>query len=110
VLSPEKLHSLIGTAVYFSALLLIYLMAGQLIGRRMISAKEKTDSMFLKKLTAPVFWYFFVLLGIPFLNRAYQNNLAGFLEYAGLVAFVSLSIVLILCIMVIIRNKFRRSY
>jgi hypothetical protein len=36
----------------------------------------------------PVFWYFFVVLGIPFLNRAYERRPEAFTEYAIMLGIV----------------------
>ena len=36
----------------------------------------------------PVFWYFFIVLGIPFLNRAYERRPEAFTEYAVLLGIV----------------------
>ena len=64
-LSPEQLHTVIGIAVYFTALFAGYQAADT--GMRWIS---------------PVFWYFFLILGIPLLNHSYKRHGKRFAEYA----------------------------
>lgn len=77
-LTPARLHTLIGTSVYFTSLLLIYHLAGAI-----------TRQSFHKCLP-PVFFYFALVLGVPFLNRAYQKGSAQFAEYSALVICVCL--------------------
>lgn len=77
-LTPERLHTLIGTVVYFSCLLILHRIAA-LVCLRTFNAS------FVRSCLSPVFWYFFIVLGIPFLNRAYADNRVRFWEYAVLV-------------------------
>lgn len=70
-INPEQLHTIIGIAVYFTALFAGYQAADR--GMRWIS---------------PVFWYVFLVLGIPFLNHAYQRHGKKFTEYAAQVLLV----------------------
>ncbi len=82
-ITPEKLHTLIGIVVYFTSLFLIYHIAGYL-SMKIAGMDERTpDSMI-----PPLFWYFAIALGIPFLNRAYENNGRNFVEYALLMIAV----------------------
>lgn len=77
-LTLARLHTLIGTSVYFTSLFLIYHLAGFL-----------THQPFYKCLP-PVFFYFALVLGVPFLNKAWQNNGEQFTEYAMLITCVCL--------------------
>lgn len=65
-ITPEKFHTGIGIFVYFTALFAGY----QAVNTR-------------KKWISPVFWYFFLVLGVPFLNRSYQRHGNKFTEYAA---------------------------
>lgn len=98
LLTPEKLHTLIGTLVYFSALLLVYPMAERAVSGKqdILFRKEKLpeqscdDAAAAMRKTAagllfPVFWYFLIVLGLPFLNRAWQKGREQFMEYTALV-------------------------
>lgn len=97
-LTQERLHTLIGIVVYFTSLCLIYRGAC-----RLLSQTALTDQMApgespgpvplsrrfpkppgCRNLT-PLLWYVSLVLGIPFLNRAYENGGGRFAEYAALV-------------------------
>ncbi len=80
-LTPARLHTLIGTFVYFTSLFLIYHLAG-LFSRQ----------SFLKILP-PVFFYLALVLGVPLLNRSWQNGEKQFAEYALLVVCVCLIVI-----------------
>lgn len=75
-LNPDRLHTLIGTVVYFSALCLIYPLAFGLL-------KDKCNPK--SRLFAPVFWYLLVVLALPFFTRLLGNNWDGFGSYAVLI-------------------------
>lgn len=77
-LTPERLHTLIGTVVYFSSLLILHRTAA-------LVCLGTFNTSFVRSCLSPVFWYFFIVLGIPFLNRAYADNRVRFWEYAALV-------------------------
>lgn len=111
-LTPERFHTMIGIVVYFTSLLFIYEMAGAGLRRIGILAggseswktgQERGDGegenpgiwegreKGVSEKTGfgvPVFWYFFIVLGIPFLNRAYERNREGFTEYTALLVVV----------------------
>lgn len=106
ILTQDSLHTIIGVAVYFIALLTIYRLAGCLIlrtvnsvltnGQNSGASETVTDTpsatgkrdfvrTFAGKCAAPVFWYFVLTLGLPFLNRVKGGRMAGFQEFAMLV-------------------------
>lgn len=74
--TPEQLHTAIGVCVYFTSLLAVYHIAEAIF--------SKTAS----KCLSPVFWYFFIVLGIPFLNRSYRQDGGKFGQYALLVTSI----------------------
>lgn len=61
-----------GAAVYFTSLFMLYHGAGHISGKP------------FPAWSPPVFWYVFLVLGLPFLNSAYKNSGPRFLEYASL--------------------------
>lgn len=69
-LTQDRLHTLIGTAVYFSSLCIIYLLTAKTPSRRML---------------VPAFWYLLTVLVLPFCKRILSNNWEGFGQYALLV-------------------------
>jgi len=98
-LTPERLHTAIGVAVYFTALLILHRLADTATENTACSVMAEPAGMLSKcplprgkhlllKLFQPVFWYFFLVLGIPFLNRAQQKNGRAFTEYAALISLV----------------------
>lgn len=80
LLTPERLHTLIGTSVYFTSLLIIYHLAGIIIHQPFF------------KCLPPVFFYFALVLGIPILNRACLKAPAQFAEYAVLITCVCMAV------------------
>ncbi len=82
-LTSARLHTLIGTFVYFTSLFLIYHLAG-LLSRRSFP-----------KILPPVFFYLALVLGIPLLNRSWQNGEKQFAEYAFLVISVCFAVLFI---------------
>ena len=86
-LTWERLHTIIGTSVYFTALLILY-QVGAWISRRM-GGRECSR---LGGAGVPALWYFLVVLGIPFVRRALAGNYQGFGAYAGVILTVCLSI------------------
>lgn len=121
-ITPEKLHTITGIVVYFTSLFAIYHIAGYIshnIACKQEENPEPVDCMDLKhpgqsftemlgSYLPPVFWYFSIALGIPFLNRAYKNDGGRFMEYAALMTAVCLTILCLFCLITIIRKHIGR--
>lgn len=113
LLTPERLHTAIGVVVYFTALLILYRLAGYAVRRLSDRAygeeepKEQFRMAFARKCIPPVFWYFFITLGLPFLNRAYLKGEAQFAEFAVLITCCLGVILLPYCAVLLLgsRNK-----
>lgn len=75
-LTPDRLHTLIGTVTYFASLCVIYQCAAAKTGN--------------SRLAVPVFWYLLIVLALPFVKRVWQNDWTGFEEYAVLIIGVCL--------------------
>lgn len=71
-LTPDRLHTLIGTVVYFTALCVLYL--------RVTLTTDRN------RLFVPVFWYLSIVLLLPFAKRLWYHEWTGFGEYAVSVA------------------------
>lgn len=100
-LSPEQLHTVIGAAAYFTALLLLYRMADLLLDRlERMSRPVQADIPSGKRgwYLVPAFWYVFLVLGIPFLNRTLQKDPEGYLEYAALTGGICLIVLAAACL------------
>lgn len=114
-LTPERLHTMTGIAVYFTSLFFLYRIAdyvsrefsgAQRAGGASSAAGALDDASampaagvpghlvrkLLGRCLPPVFWYFAIVLGIPFLNRAYAGEGSRFTEYAMLMAGVCLTV------------------
>lgn len=98
-LTPERLHTIIGVTVYFAALLLLYRGVDALLcrleGRSESSertAGQRKAVWEMKRYAAPVFWYLFIVLGVPFLNHAMEKDPAGYGEYALVTGSVCLGV------------------
>lgn len=143
-LTSDRLHTLTGTVVYFTALLALYRLADFLSSQlallpQTVKPYPQTHSILNSKINnshdrcqiqescieafpnlkrsmlqaihkclPPVFWYFFIVLGIPFLNRAYKTNSEKFWNYAMLITPVCLMIFFLFCALTLFRNRRRR--
>lgn len=110
--TPEKLHTTIGTVVYFSALMLLCQIGGHLSGKLSEAWIKKENAQNDRCASSsfaasrphgthvsfliPAAGYFSIVLGIPFLSRAYRNDWTGFSEYASLVLGICLTISLLI--------------
>lgn len=106
-LTAERLHTMIGAVVYFAALLTIYRLAGLLFQAGSDMGKKQAPALLLRKCLSPLFWYLIIVLGVPFLNRAYQKNGIQFTEFALLVTLCCVSVLLLYGLGSIIRRQLR---
>lgn len=86
-ITAQRLHTMIGTAVYFSFLFVIYFLAGRICANFFRTPHGKNIKI-------PVFWYFVTVLLLPFLGRLYHNKWSGFGQYVLLVTGMCAVIVL----------------
>ncbi len=93
-LTAERLHTLIGTVIYFSMLFGIYCLVRSILNHFVIDI-DAGGKHTAKRYVTPVFWYFVMVLGVPFLGRLYRNDWNGFWQYAFLVTVVCILIVLV---------------
>lgn len=105
-LTPDRLHTMIGVVVYFAALLAIHQLVGLLFQRSSGTDKRQASSLILRKCLSPVFWYFFIVLGIPFLNRAYRRSGKQFTEFVLLVTLCCGAVLLLYCLGAVIHRRF----
>ena len=92
-MTAARLHTVIGTTVYFSMLFVIYKLAGSLC-RRFLSGTGALRQNTSRQNLTPVFWYAVMVLGLPALGRWYRRDWAGFWQYAALVAGVCVMLLL----------------
>ncbi len=106
-LTPERLHTMIGAVVYFAALLTIYRLAGLLFDRFQGAEKDRPSASILRRCLSPVFWYFFIVLGIPFLNRAWRSG--RFTEFALLVSLCCGSVLVLYGLAILFHRLLRHK-
>lgn len=118
-LTSERIHTIEGTVVYFVSLLIIYRIAGY-ASRKIACLPEEVLSRnrseqpgnpllrIIRKCVPPMFWYFFITLGIPFINGAYKNDGKKFIEYAILMTAVCAATVFLFCLAYVFKER-RRS-
>lgn len=104
-ITAEQLHTMIGTAVYFSMLFVIYYLAGKLC-KQFFMGIETVQKTTIGRFFIPVFWYFAMVLGIPAIGRLYRGDWSGFWQYTLLVTGICMLIVLFLWLTVRIRMLF----
>ncbi len=107
-LTWERLHTIIGTGVYFTALLLLYRL-GERLAEKTMQRKQTGETIQAVArageglqetgwrhsrlqpgsgkpgLWKPVLWYILPVLAIPLLNRIFRQDYKGFAEYFQLV-------------------------
>lgn len=111
-LNPDRLHTLIGTVIYFSSLCAIYPIALSLCSHPLLkaSAPYTDDSPWRPaeklRLLIPAFWYLLAVLIIPFAGRVLHNNWEHFDSYAVLITGTCL---ILLAVFSLIRRIFRSS-
>lgn len=117
-LTPERVHSMEGTLVYFVSLLFLYHIADRAVKkftrRTLPESAGEADShkpahYTVLKWSLPVFFYFSVTLGIPFLNGAYGNDSVKFLEHAMIVSGVCFCVIAAVCLLLILSKCIRRK-
>ena len=115
-LNQDRLHTIIGTTVYFSSLFIIYLLTGFICRSVFISinmlpilkSKDSTSKYFpagnnamshstwLNTIIVPSFWYLLMVLLLPLIKRIYLNDWNGFGQYTTLVICTCSGIILIM--------------
>jgi len=108
-LTAQRLHTMIGTAVYFSALFVLYALAEKICIRMFGAQCRENEAFYGKKITAPIFWYAAIVLFLPFLSRLYHNEWNGFLQYAVLVAGVCIAVGVVFTLIGFVISIIRRG-
>jgi exosortase K len=119
LMTAERLHMLMGTAIYFISLLIIYQIARYISlkisgevkkwpNREFNGSSDKPLWQTIGKNLPPVFWYFAITLGIPILNRAYKYNSEQFWKYAVFLSGISLAIFTLFCLGAVLYGYFAK--
>lgn len=94
LLTAQRLHTIIGTTVYFSSLFVIYFLAGKICTKIFGASSHAKSARRRKYLGIPIFWYAATVLVLPFLGRLYHDQWEGFGQYVLLVTGICAVIVL----------------
>lgn len=112
-LNQDRLHTIIGTTVYFSSLFIIYLLAAFICKRMFMQvthhntnqSEDNTleDFRKLRAIIAPLFWYLSMVLVLPLVKRFYLNDWSGFGQYTTLIMCTCSSVMFIILMRHLIR-------
>lgn len=108
--NPDRLHTMIGVVVYFASLLTIY-QSVEFFFQKADAAQPNQAQVWgqlARRVAPPIFWYLFIALGIPFLNRAYQKRAGEYLEFASLITLCCSGILSLSCLLVGIKELLKR--
>ncbi len=96
-ITPQRVHRLEGTLIYFFFLCLFYMIIKKVIryyhSKAAVRRTRDAEDCYLQSETVqwiwsgliPLFWYVLITLVIPLLNAAYDGNEAQFVEHSGMV-------------------------
>jgi exosortase K len=91
-MTPERMHRVTGTAIYYASLVALYLAVEALLGLRTARV-------------APLTWYMGVSLGVPLAGRLVAGEISGFAEHAAWVAGITLLVTLVMILASALRNR-----
>jgi exosortase K len=91
-MTPERMHRVAGTAIYYASLVALYLAVEALLGLRTSRA-------------APLLWYVGVSLGVPLAGRIVAGGASGFVEHAAWVAGITLLLTLVMILPWALRDR-----
>lgn len=104
-MTPEMIHRVEGTFIYFFFLSLFYLILRKTL-HWFIPLESRTTTRWFRKneknpqkgpcFLVPLFWYTLFCLGIPLVNRSYQKNGTLFVEHGIVVLSVCAVVILLI--------------
>src|SRR5262249_240830 len=75
-ITPERMHRVAGTGIYYASLLALYFAVASCVGAHATT-------------TWPLFWYMSVSLGVPLVGRMFSQGAPGFVAHAAWVLAVA---------------------
>ncbi|MTK06011.1 MAG: exosortase K [Hungatella sp.] len=110
-LTAQRLHTIIGTVVYVTALLAVYHLAS-LVSSTNVKISPDMHGKFpgkvvlkiVNRIIPPILCYLFIVLLIPLIHNARQNDPVKFREYALLITSVCFALILLSCIVYTIQE------
>ena len=103
-LDSGQVHTIIGTAVFFSSLFPLYAAAEQAARKISVSPPAKSAQSLY-----PALWYFAVVLGLPFLSLACRNRLQAFIPYALVICMVCVPVLLLQLLPAVIQKAIHKK-
>lgn len=104
-LTPERVHRIEGTLIYFLFLLFAFIAAERIVNHFVLERSGEAENQTIRRKSfqhliyvclIPFFCYSFVTLGIPLLNLAHKQNRTKFMEHSLWVVSSCLTILLLL--------------
>jgi len=106
-LNPERIHRFQGIVVYFISLIVFYQLLHKILaGRSDIKYIFKINSIGLNQSWVPFLTYSAIVLGIPIVKLAWQNNPCRFIEHF----FTVIGVSLLISVLFYIVQRGSRSY
>jgi exosortase K len=94
-ITPDRMHRLAGTAIYYGSLLARYRAVEAWIGAPAPRARR----------AAPLLWYLAVTLGVPLAGRSIAGTTSDFVEHMVWVTGIALLLTLLMFLPSVIRNR-----
>ncbi len=113
-MTPERVHRIEGTLIYFVFLLFAYVTVGRIVEHFLLNKSgERKNAIFQRKnlldktyvFLIPFFCYSFIALGIPLLNVAHQLNRTKYMEHSFWVISSCLTILFLLFLILFVFRK-----
>jgi exosortase K len=109
-ITPERLHRIEGTFIYFFFLLAVYPVGRRIAdwlthcrthhGKRSTMSKVSFSALVIA-CAIPFFWYSLITIGVPLLNHAYQHHGPRFVDHCALVSSVCLIAIIVYFLMML---------
>src|SRR5262245_45421313 len=81
-ITPERMHRLAGTGLYYASLLALYFAVGSRVGAR-APTFVKASPCPARASLSPLLWYVGVSLGVPLVGRIFWQGTPGFAAHAA---------------------------
>lgn len=101
-ITPERVHRIEGTLIYFSCLLLAHLVVTTIVHSLVTHGAARATGW---SMLVPSLWYCLVALGIPLLNSAHLQGGHRFVEHGSLVLFVCAGVLLFFAVLFLLWQR-----
>jgi len=94
-MTPDRMHRLAGTAIYYVSLLAVYFAVASRLG----------DTAGRTQRLAPFLWYAAISLGVPLAGRVFSDGARGFSEHAAWVLAIASTLTFAMFLPSVVRNR-----